>query len=190
MKETLKPLPIPEKDKSPLVEQLLALIERQSVIIQQLKDEIARLKNQPPRPDIKPSSLGKKKKRSKGSLRRKRAGYEKRSKTAYLEIHKTKPIEPENIPVGSEFRSNRDFVVQDIVIKPLNTRFRLKVYQTPDGGYVTGKLPSYLNGKHFGATLIRLSSISITTVTLPSRYCWSSLTNLASICPQDSSTIF
>ncbi len=155
MKETLKPPPIPEQDKSPLVEQLLALIERQSVIIQQLKDEIARLKNQPPRPDIKPSSLGKKKKRSKGSLRKKRAGSEKRSKTAHLEIHKTKPIEPENIPVGSEFRSYNDFVVQDIVIKPLNTRFRLKVYQTPDGGYVTGKLPAYLNGKHFGPTLIR-----------------------------------
>jgi len=155
MKETLKPPPIPEQDKSPLVEQLLALIERQSVIIQQLKDEIARLKNQPPRPDIKPSSLGKKKKRSKGSLRKKRAGSMKRSKTAYLEIHKTKPIEPENIPVGSEFKSYKDFVVQDIVIKPLNTRFRLKVYQTPDGGYVTGKLPSYLNGKHFGPTLIR-----------------------------------
>jgi hypothetical protein len=155
MKETLKPPPIPEQDKSALVEQLLALIERQSVIIQQLKDEIARLKNQPPRPDIKPSSLGKKKKRLKGSLRKKRAGSEKRSKTAYLEIHKTKPIEPENLPVGSEFRSYKDFVVQDIVIKPLNTRFRLKVYQTPDGGYVTGKLPSYLNGKHFGPTLIR-----------------------------------
>ena len=155
MKETLRPPTIPEEDKSPLVEQLLALIERQSVIIQQLRDEIARLKNLPPRPDIKPSSLGKKKKRSKGSLRNKRAGSEKRSKTTYLEIHKTKPIEPENIPVGSEFRSYKDFVVQDIVIKPLNTRFRLKVYQTPDGGYVTGKLPAYFNGKHFGPTLIR-----------------------------------
>jgi len=155
MKETLRPPTIPEEDKSPLVEQLLALIERQSVIIQQLRDEIARLKNQPPRPDIKPSSLGKKKKRSKGSLRNKRAGSEKRSKTTYLEIHKTKPIEPENIPAGSEFKSYKDFVVQDIVIKPLNTRFRLKVYQTPDGGYVTGKLPAYFNGKHFGPTLIR-----------------------------------
>ena len=155
MKETLRPPTIPEEDKSPLVEQLLALIERQSVIIQQLRDEIARLKNLPPRPDIKPSSLGKKKKRSKGSLRNKRAGSEKRSKTTYLEIHKTKPIEPENIPAGSEFKSYKDFVVQDIVIKPLNTRFRLKVYQTPDGGYVTGKIPAYLNGKHFGPTLIR-----------------------------------
>jgi len=140
----------------------MALIEQQNFILQQqaeqiqlLKDEIARLKNQPPRPDIKPSSLGKKKKRSKGSLRNKRAGSEKRSKTTYLEIHKTKPIEPENIPAGSEFKSYKDFVVQDIVIKPLNTRFRLKVYQTPDGGYVTGKLPAYFNGKHFGPTLIR-----------------------------------
>jgi hypothetical protein len=88
-------------------------------------------------------------------LRNKRAGSEKRSKTTYLEIHKTKPIEPENIPAGSEFKSYKDFVVQDIVIKPLNTRFRLKVYQTPDGGYVTGKLPAYFNGKHFGPTLIR-----------------------------------
>jgi hypothetical protein len=61
MKGTLKPPEIPEKDQSPLVEQLLAFIEHQSIIIQQLKDEIARLKNQPPRPTIKPSRLGKSK---------------------------------------------------------------------------------------------------------------------------------
>jgi hypothetical protein len=35
-------------------------------------------------------------------------------------------------------------------------RFGLKVYQTPDGGYVTGKLPAYFNGKRFDTTLIRL----------------------------------
>ena len=162
MKGTLKPPTISEQDKSPLVEQLLALIEQQNFILQQqaeqiqlLKDEIARLKNQPPRPDIKPSSLGKKKKRSTGSLPKKRAGSKKRSKTVHLKIHKTKPIEPENIPAGSEFRSYRDFVVQDLVIKPSNTRFRLKVYEIPYGDWVTGKLPAYLNGKHFGPTLIR-----------------------------------
>ena len=154
MKETLKPPPIPEQDKSPLVEQLLALIERQSVIIQQLKDEIARLKNQPPRPDIKPSSWEKRKSAQKDLCVRS-VPAPRNDPRPPVEIHKTKPIEPENIPVGSEFRSYNDFVVQNIVIKPLNTRFRLKVYQTPDGGYVTGKLPAYLNGKHFGPTLIR-----------------------------------
>ena len=164
MKGTKKGLtipPIPEEEKSPIVIQLLAIIEQQAGIIQkhseqiqQLKDEIARLKKQPPRPKIKPSSLGKKKKDKSTKPKGKRPGSKKRHKTAELEIHKTKPIELEYIPDGSEFKGYRDFVVQDIVIEPCNTRFRLKVYETPDGGYVTGKLPAYLNNEHFGPTLI------------------------------------
>lgn len=150
-----------EKDKSPLVEQLVAIIEQQSIIIeqqaeeiQQLKNEIARLKNHPPRPNIKPSSLEKKKLDRSASSRKKRAGSKKRAKTAKIKVHETKPIEPENIPAGSEFRYYKDFVVQDICIHPCNTRYRLKVYETPDSDYVSGKLPAYLNGKHFGPTLI------------------------------------
>ncbi len=59
---------IPEDEKTPLVLQLLAVIEQQASIIKQqeeqiqlLKDEIARLKNQNPKPKIRPSSLEKKK---------------------------------------------------------------------------------------------------------------------------------
>ena len=163
MKGTLKPPAIPEKEQSALVKQLLAFTEHQNIIIQQqaeqiqlLKDEIARLKNHPPRPNIKPSSLRKSKKHtSRSSGNKKRPGSKKKSKTAQLKIHKTDPIEPDEIPTGSQFRYYKDFVVQDIVIQPCNTRFRLKVYETPDGGYVTGTLPAYLNGKHFGPTLIR-----------------------------------
>ncbi len=155
MRVNLRASTIPEDEKTPLVLQLLAVIEQQAEQIQQLKDEIARLKNHPPRPDIKPSSLEKKKKRESRSSHRKRPGSKKRSKTAELKIHKTRPIEPKKIPAGSEFRYYQDFVVQDIIIEPHNTRFRLKVYQTPDGGYVRGELPAYLNGKHFGPTLIR-----------------------------------
>ncbi len=155
MRVNLRASTIPEDEKTPLVLQLLAVIEQQAEQIQQLKDEIARLKNHPPRPDIKPSSLEKKKKRKSRSSGRKRPGSKKRSKTAELKIHKTRPIEPKKIPAGSEFRYYQDFVVQDIIIEPHNTRFRLKVYQTPDGGYVRGELPAYLNGKHFGPTLIR-----------------------------------
>ena len=67
MKVNLIPPTIPEDEKSPLVEQLVAFIEQQGNIIQQqaeqiqqLKDEIARIKKQPPKPKIKPSSLEKK----------------------------------------------------------------------------------------------------------------------------------
>jgi len=157
------PLPLtPEEQKSPLILQLLDSLERQASIIQQqaeqiqqLKDEIARLKNQPPRPKIRPSSLEKKKNRRSKSLKGKRPGSQKRHKTAELKINKIKPIEPENLPGGSEFRYYKDFVVQDITVEPCNTRFRLKVYETPGGGYVSGELPAHLNGKHFGPTLIR-----------------------------------
>jgi uncharacterized small protein (DUF1192 family) len=155
MRVNLKASTIPEDEKTPLVLQLLSVIEQQAEQIRQLKDEIARLKNHPPRPKIKPSSLEKKKKRKSRSSGRKRPGSKKRSKTAELKIHKTKPIEPKKIPAGSEFRYYKDFVVQDIIIEPQNTRFRLKVYETPDGSYVRGELPAYLNGKHFGPTLIR-----------------------------------
>ena len=161
MKGPLKPPSIPEKDNSPLTDQLLAFIENQNIVIQQLseqiqllKDEIARLKNQPPRPKIKPSSLENNKKRTGKPSRKKRPGSKKRSKTAKLEIHKTRPIEPEHIPDGAQFRYYKDFIVQDIQIQSCNTRFRLKVYETLDGNYVTGRLPAYLNGKHFGPTLI------------------------------------
>lgn len=161
MKGLLKLPEIPEKDKSPLVEQLLAIIEQQSIIIRQqaeeiqlLKDEVARIKNQPPRPKIKPSSLGKNKKGKSKKPKGKRPGSKKRHKTAQLQIHNIKPIEPDYIPAGSEFKCYRDFVIQDIVIEPCNTRYRLKVYETPDGSWVTGKLPEYLNNEHFGPTLI------------------------------------
>jgi hypothetical protein len=110
MKGTLKPPEIPEKDQSPLVEQLLAFIEQQSIIIQQLKDEIARLKNQPPRPTIKPSNLGKSKKHTSKSSRNKRPGSKKRSKIAHLKIQKPTLIKPDEIPAGSQFRYYKDFV--------------------------------------------------------------------------------
>lgn len=162
MKGPLKPPSIPEKDKSPLTDQLLAFIENQNIVLQQqaeqiqlLKDEIARLKNQPPRPKIRPSSLEKNKNRSNKPKGNKRPGSKKRSKTAKLTIHNTQPIEPEHIPPGSQFRRYKDFVVQDILIQSCNTQYRLKVYETPDGNYVTGKLPAHLNGKHFGPTIIQ-----------------------------------
>jgi len=153
---------ISEDDKSPAVEQLMAFIEQQVNIIQQqteqiqqLKDEIARLKKQPPKPNIKPSSLEKKKKDKPKRSKGKRPGSKKRRKTKNLQIHKTEPIEPEHIPDGSEFRYYKPFVVQDLKIQAFNTRYRLKVYTAPDGSCVAGQLPAYLNGGHYGPTLIR-----------------------------------
>jgi hypothetical protein len=142
-----------EDRKNPTIQLLLEINRQQAEEIQQLRDEINRLKKHPRKPKIKPSNLEKKKKSK--SKRGKRAGSEKKSKTVELEIHNEENIEPDHIPAGSRFIDYRDFVVQDIKIESYNTRYRLKVYETPDGEYIVGKLPDNLNGKHFGPTLIR-----------------------------------
>jgi hypothetical protein len=87
MKTSVRIPKIPEEEKSPIVSQLLEIIEEQFVTVQQqaeliqyLKDEIARLKGQKPKPKIRPSQLEKPKKKKSSSG--KRPGSFKRIKTA------------------------------------------------------------------------------------------------------------
>ncbi|QTA81819.1 Uncharacterized protein dnl_41700 [Desulfonema limicola] len=107
---------IPEEEKIPVVIDLLEIINFQYEEIQKLKDEIARLKGEKGKPDIKPSRLEKpdtSKKKDKGSDE-KRPGSVKRQKTASLEIHKEEIIKPEVIPPGSVQRGYKEYTVQDI----------------------------------------------------------------------------
>lgn len=154
---------ISKEQLTPVVTDLLEIIHLQKEVIQNLKDEIAILKGQKPKPDIKPSSLNKPhpdKKNGGGNLGKndsddgKRPGSAKRKKTRELEIHDEKELKPEIIPEGSKFKGYKDFVVQDIVIQPHNIRYRIGRWQTPDGEYITGNLPPELCGGHFGPTLI------------------------------------
>ena len=161
MRVILKSPNIPEDEKSPIVVQLLELIEQQASIIGQqaeqiqlLKDEIARLKNQNPKPKIRPSSLGKKKKDKSNKRKSKRAGSKKRKKTAQLQIHQTIPVPLENIPEGAVFKGYNPFVVQGLKIKLHNTKYLLETYETANGKYICSKLPERLNGKHYAPELI------------------------------------
>ena len=145
---------IPEKDNNSTVSLLLDIIREQAEIIQQLRDEIARLKNQPPRPKIRPSQLenkgpGKKKRKGK-----KRPGSKKRNKTAQLQIHETVPVPLENVPEGAEFKGYKPFVVQGLKIQLHNTKYLLETYETADGKYICSTLPERLNGKHYDPELI------------------------------------
>ncbi len=150
MRVNLKLPNISEDEKTPAVVQLLELIEQQVSIVQQqaeqiqlLKDEIARLKGHNPKPDIKPSSLGKKEKDKSKKENSKRAGSKKKKKTAQLQIHDTIPIPLENIPEGAKFKGYNPFVVQGLRIKLHNTRYLLATYETADGKYICSKLPEH-----------------------------------------------
>ena len=142
---------IPEEEKTPPVLQLIEVVQLQSEQIQALKDEIARLKGQKPKPDIKPSNLTKKDKENPSeNPKKKRPGSAKKKKTKSIEIHHDKVIKPDDIPKGSIFKGYQDYVVQDVILRPYNTRYRLARLQTPDGKNIIGKLPEEVKGVHFG----------------------------------------
>lgn len=146
---------IPEGERPPFVTQLLEVIRYQAEQIQVLKDEIAILKGNKPKPKIKPSKMekGSKGNKDKESSNNKRPGSEKRNKTSGLEIHETIVIPAENVPKGSVFKGYKDFVVQGLNIESHNTRYRMERWQALDGGYVEGKLPLSVHG-HFDSALV------------------------------------
>jgi hypothetical protein len=160
MKVKIQVPKIPEEEKTPIVLQLLEICEQQSAIIhqqaeiiQQLKDEIAGLKNQKPKPRIRPSQLEKRADKEE-SPSEKRPGSEKKSKTTDLVICETIRISPESIPPGSIFKGCQEYTVQDIVIKPHNIRYILECWKTPNGDYIVGQLPPEVQG-HFSLELKR-----------------------------------
>lgn len=57
-----------------------------------------------------------------------------------LTIHKAQIIKPDNLPKQSLFLGYQDYFVQELIIEPFNTRYRLARYQTPDGDTCIGKL--------------------------------------------------
>jgi len=146
---------IPEEAKSELVVQLLEIIKQQAELIHELRDEIARLKGQNPRPNIAPSRMEPPRKNQPASHKKKRPGSKKRRKTSELVIHAERKVPVENVPEGSTFKGYKDFVVQDLHVEAFNTRFRLECWQAPDGRHMSAQLPAHLNGKHFGTELIR-----------------------------------
>jgi hypothetical protein len=93
---------------------------------QAVKDELARLKNLPPRPPQKPSGMDKatdrpesEAKGSKGGRSTERRG----SNLDKLTVTRTVVVEVE-APMGSRRKGYEDIVVQDVVLNPSVTRYR------------------------------------------------------------------
>lgn len=155
---------IPAAERTPLVESLLAIIcvqqdriQQLETTVQQLRDEIAILKGQKPRPQIQPSILEATKAKTPPKEGDKRPGSAKRPKTAELTIHHEVPLHPESLPVGATFRGYEAYVVQELIVQNDNTRYLRARYDLPGGGSVLAPLPPGVlpvGGGHFGANLI------------------------------------
>ena len=151
------------EERTPLVEALLGIIHllldrvnELEVTVQQLRDEIALLKGQKPRPDIKPSKLESKQSKTEGAGG-KRPGSAKRPKTSELHIHREIALHSEHLPVGSTLKCYEPYVVQELIINNENTRYLRARYDLPEGGSVLAPFPEGIlpvEGGHFGANLV------------------------------------
>jgi hypothetical protein len=154
------------EERTPLVEALLAIIrevldrnQQLEETILQLRDEIAILKGQKPRPKIKPSGLESATPPSQGEGSKKekpdkRPGSEKRSKNAELTIHRRVPLHIDDLPLGAVFKGYEDYIVQELVIESQNTLYLRARYQLPEGSSLLAALPAeVISGSHYGPTL-------------------------------------
>jgi hypothetical protein len=150
---------VSDSARSPLVDALLEMIAWQQKQIEELEQQILKLKGETTQPKIKPSTMDEKTETDddkdnvdeNGDQRKKKGP--KRKKTEQLPIHKTEIIEPDVVPEGSAFKGYREVVVQDLVIQIRNTCYRLAQYETAEGCYVTGKLPAGIRDGHWGKEL-------------------------------------
>jgi len=137
-----------------LVSNLLGEVVEQRRIIARLREEIARLKKVKGRPDIKPSKpsgmerASERKARSNDGKRRGRG--KKKPPREPAEDRVVKAVVPE----GSRFKGYEDFIVQDVIIRPVTIRFRRERWMTPDGTTIVAPLPDGIKG-HFGPELRR-----------------------------------
>src|SRR5271166_4116555 len=150
---------VPGAEQTPLVRRLLELIAFLIELVQQLKDEIARLKGLKTRPKIKPSPLEKPRpprRRPGAGLGEQGQPQDRRPQAERLTIHDTVILHPHDLPEGSTLKDYEDILVQGLMIEPHNVLYRRARYQTPDGRTVLAPLPptAAVAGRHFDPTLV------------------------------------
>lgn len=139
-----------------IIQQAMDFARGLEVENQQLRDEIARLKQVPEKPDIK-KGKDKDDDEPKSGGGGKRGGSRKdrrRQKKTAIQIHETKVIKPQGLPPGAKLLDVQEYTVQDIEIKNKNTRYMIQRWLLPDGTVVRGDLPIEVTG-HYGQELRR-----------------------------------
>src|ERR1700675_3179952 len=110
------------QERTPLVEALLGIVRQLldrvgelEVTNQQLRDEIAVLKGQKPRPQMRPSILSGPAPTTAGTTATgRRRGKPTQRKTSQLTIDREVTLHPAMLPEGATFKGYETYVVQDL----------------------------------------------------------------------------
>ena len=137
-----------------IIQQQSKRINALEELVQRQRDEIARLKGEQGKPDIKPNSSGKtgdisSEKRRKNREKRKRRQQGHRQ----IEVDRTHrcAVEPDSLPDDAEYKGTETVVIQDVLFVRDNVAFEREKYWSPSlGKVIYGPLPSEYEGYRFG----------------------------------------
>ena len=118
---------------------------------QDLRDEIARLKNLPPRPPFKSSGMGKV---TEQDVRKSGSSQGRRGAKRDKDRVKREEVLSVDLPSGSRFRGYETILVHELAISAELVRYRRERWLTPAGETIIAPLPEGLLGG-FGANLPR-----------------------------------
>jgi hypothetical protein len=135
------------------IEELRNQLVEQQRLVAALRDEIARLKGGPGRPNIKPNVKPSGMERGTEPRSPKGKKPPRGSTRSKLTINEERIVKAA-VPPGSRFKGYTSYVVQDLVIRTQVVNFRCERWETPDGEVITAPLPAGIDG-HFGAELRR-----------------------------------
>jgi len=133
-----------------LVESLAFEIVLLTETVQQQNDEINRLKGEQGKPEFtekKEGDISSEKERKEAEGRKPKGKKEPRNrepKQSKIKIDRFDicPVDKKELPSASIFKGYKDLVVQDIIIKTENVKYRREVYYSPSQGkYYYGQLP-------------------------------------------------
>jgi hypothetical protein len=155
--------PIPDAERTPLVLCLLELIDTQQQqlhtleeTVLQLRNEIAILKGQKPRPTMAPSQLPKLDQPPPTTGRERRRGAKGSKKISCRLIPVEMKIDFPNRPAGAVSNGYEEYDVQELVLEVKLTRYLRERIVLPDGRTLLAPLPEdVIAGSHFGPGLIR-----------------------------------
>ena len=143
-----------------LIETLCGIIMAQAVEIQELKDEINRLKGEKGRPKFKPNPPNPEPPKA-GLETTPKKPWKKSSKIDKIEIDReeTVRLDKTGLPDDLEFKGYEEKTIQNIIIQADNVLYRMERWYSPSTGMTyTAQLDESLQGTSFGPELKALMS--------------------------------
>jgi len=159
--ENFSDIPVDQRT-APWLERLLALFQEQvqtiqeqaeqiaalKTTVQELRDELNRMKKLPKRPKFRSGGgpPNPKNSTSQGHSAQVRRAIRQKAKEEVF-------VKAVDVPSGARFKGYQTYTIQELTIIPKDVTYKLEVWQAPDGAVIRAPLPLAIIGSHFGPYL-------------------------------------